>query len=348
MDEQSEHSCVNTRPPPRSAWILLGSEESFHGRISLIADGAGATFTGYAPPPLGVLLVGAPWSDPAGAPTFASPSSPESEGQWTAGPHVEIGDTLFFYFRAPRRAIHFVATAISEPFLDDHFSGLNGKGQWWVDYSHVVRIEPISREKVEETFGEKHFLLNTSFRYIRPDYANRLLERVRIVGSPSQQATDATLRRVVGKSELGDPASITIAGLRGIKSGDFTYEEDVERNFLEPLLRLACVEKSAEVQRRYFVTKTKIVDYAVLRANKLRCVLEVKRAIKWPDGDWTNCAAFEQARGYAGRLRVPFVLVDCDRVACFRVDDTKPRLSIERTRLADSDLTALLAHLLGA
>ena len=81
------------------------------------------------------------------------------------------------------------------------------------DWANLFLIVRNIRETIEDMFGEKRLLLNMACKYIRADFANRLLDHVRNVGSPSQQTADAAMQRVVGKEELGDPASITISGV---------------------------------------------------------------------------------------------------------------------------------------
>jgi hypothetical protein len=54
---------------------------------------------------------------------------------WTACPHVEVGDTLFFYFMAPRKAIHFIGRALSRPYVNLELEAASHRNvdrhQWW-------------------------------------------------------------------------------------------------------------------------------------------------------------------------------------------------------------------------
>jgi hypothetical protein len=256
-------------------------------------------------------------------------------GTWTATGNVQIGDILFFYFIAPYMAVHFVARAISQPEYDE------SSGQWLVDYDSMLRIEPITLTDICTMFEEKKFLpYFKGAKYLRPDFANRLLERATVAFSPFDAEPKNALRRVVGKKELGDPSTITLAGIRRLRSTAFLYEEDVEYHVLEPLLRLGQVGTQARIQRRYDLRNNKTADYAALdKRNGVRCIVEAKLHI-------TNAAVF-QAREYATTCNAPvFVLIDCDQVLCYRTHEETPCLTIERKRLDDNSLRALRAHIL--
>lgn len=287
-------------PKPRSAWFVFGSDESFQSDDDLAEAG-------------GI-------------------------GEWTATRNVEVGDILFFYFIAPKTAVHFVARATSKP-VRDTWSG--GAPQWWVKYDSMIRIDPpITLSEIRKIFGEERLLLYCQGgKYIRPDFANSLLEKAGII-SPSKQCEKNALRRVIGKKELGDPNTITLAGLRKLKSARFVSEEDVEYHVLEPLLRLAQVEKYARIQRRYDLPNNKTADYAALDGqNGVLCIIEAKLHV--------SNAAVSQAREYATTCNAPvFVLIDCDRVLCYRTHEETPRLTIDRKRLDDNSLRALRAHIL--
>lgn len=88
------------------------------------------------------------------------------------------------------------------------------------------------------------------------------------------------------------------------------------------------------------------MDYVVFQRSRPGFVIEVKREIQWPTGGWHDCREFSQAAMYAKSLDVPFGLVDRDRIVCFRAGEADPQLSIERARLAESDLAALRKQIL--
>ena len=289
-------------PEPRSAWFLFGSEDSFSSDDDLMEyDGT---------------------------------------GEWNGPKHVEIGDVLFFYFKAPYKAVHFVARAISEPYP--------GEDGWhWLDFGEMVRIEPISITEIRKIFDDKRLLMYCKDgRYIRPDFANRLLERAKVAFSPFDSANEKALEKVVGKKELGDANTITLDGLRSLKSADFISEEDVEYHFVEPLLRLAELDKHARIQRKYDLPRRKTADYAALdRAQKALCIIEVKLRLG-ERKEWKRSSEFLQAREYANESNAPaFILVDCDRVFCFPSDSDMPCLTLSRNQLSNDDLCALRTHI---
>ena len=333
---------------PRSAWIVLGGQQTLKKHLAPDPPA-------FDPHSIWQSITVGPGID--GADEFATQPAidsfqPYSEGSWTAGPRVEPGDTLFFYFTSPVKEIHFIATASSEPYLDQHFQKA-GRKQWWIDYSNRVQIAPIARKEMDAVFGEK-VLLNSSIKYIRPDLANIFLGKVKITGTPTQTARDAVMRQVVGKQELGDPARITLAQLRAIVSGDFSFEEDVERNFLEPLLRLANIHQHSTIKRRYKLAKNHVADYMILKENACCSLIEVKRKISWPKDNWQTreawkkCRPFLQAKEYAKECKVPFVIMDRDRLVCFNRKSCEPCISMKRRQLNQQNLKALRDHLLGS
>jgi hypothetical protein len=291
-------------PEPRSAWFLFGSQDSLLTDDDLMDD--------------------------------------DGSSEWNCPKHVEIGDVLFFYFKAPYKAVHFVARAISEPYP--------GEDGWhWLAYDCMVRIEPISITEIRKIFDDKRLLMYCKDgRYIRPDFANRLLERAKVAFSPFDSANEKALEKVVGKKELGDPNTITLDGLRSLKSADFISEEPVEYHFVEPLLRLAELDKHARIQRKYDLPRRKTADYAALdRAQKALCIIEVKLRLG-ERKEWKRSSEFLQAREYANESNAPaFSLIDCDRVFCFQSDSDMPCLTLNRNRLSNEDLCALRAHILG-
>jgi hypothetical protein len=306
-------------PAPRSAWMVFGSDRAY--------------------------------------PSDAALEQVDEVGSWTASKNVEIGDTLFFYFIHSKKAIHFVARATSLPCLGGPLYGKpGGRRQWRVEYDWIVRIDPITLAEIRTVFEEKNFLpYLMGAKYIRPDFANHLLERSRIAFPLSGDDARKALQRVVGKEELGNPATTSLAGLRAIPSAAFKCEEEVEYYLLEPLLRLAQVAKQARVQRRYDVPvkirgrkRDTTADYAVLDGRNVRCIVEAKLDLGKGNTPEKKQDIL-QVREYAKKSRAPvFVLMDHDRVFCFRTGEEMPCLTIDRKRLNEADLNALRAHILGA
>ncbi len=213
----------------------------------------------------------------------------------------------------------------------------------------MVRIEPITKADISTMFAEERFLPYFSgAKYLRPDFANRVLERAKVAFSPFDSARDIALQRVVGRKELGDPKTIDLDGLRRLDSTAFVYEEDVECYFVEPLLRLAGVGRQARIQRRYDLPKRKTADYAALDCGqKVLCIIEVKRELS-EKKEWKNSLDYRQARDNARACKAPgFVLMDRDRVFCFRTVDEVPCLTLDRSSLGSDGLRALRAHILG-
>jgi hypothetical protein len=268
---------------------------------------------------------------------------------WNASPNIEIGDTLFFYFIAPRKAIHFIGRAISKPVLGASLrNDPDGAPQRWVKYDSMVRIDPIELTEIRTMFREARFLpFLKGAKYLRPDFANRLLAHARVAFSPSERCRKTALRPVTGKKELGEPNTISLAGLQGLQSTAFIYEEDVEYHMLEPLLRLAQVGDGVGVQRRYDLPGGTTADYAVLDGGrKALCIFEVKLHLGIRN-DWKRHRGVLQARENAKECRAPvFVVMDCDRVLGFRTHDEAPCLMLDRKNLDDDALSALRAHIL--
>jgi hypothetical protein len=139
-------------------------------------------------------------------------------------------------------------------------------------------------------------------------------------------------------------------GLRNLLAADFHCEEEVEYHILEPILRLAQIEKRARIQRRYDLrisNKNKTADYAVFgHNNQVRCIIEAKLDL----GEGTISAAspeYAQANEYARASKAPaFILADRNRMLYFRRNGERPCLRIECKSLAEEDLVRLSSHVL--
>jgi hypothetical protein len=228
-------------PLPRSAWLLLGDEASY--------------------PPRGLH------------------SEDDGLWCWTVCPHVEVGDTLFFYFLAPHKAIHFVGRALARPYVDVELEVMSNRNvdrhQWWVDYDAVVEIEPIPLSEINDVCGERLVLRGRSGKYIRTDAANRLLGQATVVYSSEPWRQDLALEEVVGRSDLPSPRQMNHQMLREVPSALLRLESDVEEFVVEPLVRLLRLPNAYRLQRR-LPLRPKVADYVILKNGKPHCIIEAK------------------------------------------------------------------------
>ncbi len=295
------------RPAPRTAWFIFGSNESLLTNYDLV-ERAGRV-------------------------------------RWNGSRHAEIGDIVFFYYIAPEQAIHFVARVTSQPVRE---LWNRGGYQWWVDCDSMIRIEPIHLSEIRDAFGEERLLVYArGGMYIRPDIANRLIEKARPKFWISMRDLDKVLCEVVGRKELGEPSTITLDGLRELESADLTFEAEVEYHVLEPLLRLARIEQQSII-RKLDLPNRKTADYAAKdqSGQKVRCIIEAKLNLG-KRSNWQKNRHVKQAREYAKMCKAPgFVVMDRDRIVCFRTPDELPCLVLDRTTLDESGLSALRAHIL--
>jgi hypothetical protein len=296
-------------PAPRSAWFVFGSEDSFMSDDDLREN-------------LG-------------------------KGGWTSSKHAKKGDTLFFYFIAPYRAVHFVARARCDAFFDEEFK------RWRIYFESMVSIKPIHLSQLRELFDEKRLLLYVKDgKWIRPDFANRLLDHMVVVYPVAQEHIHRVRQHMLGKVELGEPASITLDELRQLQSSHFICEEEVEYHVLEPLLRLAQLEYPVRVQRRFDLPRRKTADYAAIESidgrstQRVRCIIEAKLNLG-NLGNWPTNRHVGEARQNAEMCDAPgFVVMDRDRLVCFRTSEELPCLVLERATLDENGLSTLRAHIL--
>ncbi len=269
------------------------------------------------------------------------------EAEWTSSKHAKKGDILFFYFIAPYRAVHLVARASRDPYIDWQ------SGRWFIEYESMVRIKPISLSEIRELFDEKRLLMYCrDGKWIRPDFANRLLDHMVVEYRVEKEDIHRVRQRVVGNMELGKSASITLDELRQLQSYHFICEEEVEYHVLEPVLRLAQLEYPVRVQRRFDLPKRKTADYAAIESidgrstQRVRCIIEAKLNLG-KGGNWSTNRHVEEARQNAEMCNAPgFVVMDRDRFVCFPTQDENPCLVLNRTTLDENGLSALRAHIL--
>ena len=301
-------------PEPRSAWLLLGDEASY--------------------PPIGLY-------EDAG----------EDFCCWTVCPHVEIGDTLFFYFVAPRKAVHFIGRAISRPYVDPTIEVTSyrevNRHQWWVDYAAVVEIEPISLGAINDACQERLVLRGRSGKYIRSECANQLLAGTRVIHASDARCQNMALRRIVGRSELPPLIDVNLTSIRDLPSSLLRLESDVEEYIVEPLIRLLQLPRKYRLQRRLNVGR-KIADYVVFSGDSPHCVIETKlRTALDRCRNWAASADIRQANGYANNFHVPFIVLDCEEIFCFDRGTLEPRLHFERRQLEPMQMAALREFVVG-
>lgn len=269
--------------------------------------------------------------------------------KWTACPHVEIGGTLFFYYMAPRKAIHYVGRAISRPYVDTSLKAMSHRDvhrhQWWIDYDSVVQIDPIPLSNVNKACGERLNLRGRNGKPIRTDAANRLLRQATVTYPSTREKT--ALKAVVGRSELPLPSKITLPILRELSSSSLRLESHVEEFVLEPLFRLLRLPSAYSRQRRLRIER-KIADYAILLKGKPHCIIEAKlRTSLDRDRHWSNSPDVQQAKGYASGFAARFIVVDCDEVFCFHPGKSIPCLTFSRRDLTHKNLMEIRSHVMG-
>jgi hypothetical protein len=265
---------------------------------------------------------------------------------------MEVGDTLFFYFMAPRKAIHFIGRALKRPYYDTKLEVNSNRAvdphQWWVSFGDVVEIDPISLSEINDACGERLLLRGSNGKHIRTDVANRLLARSRIVNSPEAWHERTAFQKVVGRSDFPSPSRMSRQMLCDLPSSLLLLENHVEEFVVEPLVRLLRLPNAYTLKRRPRIG-SKVADYAVLKNGETRCIIEAKLRTRLDrDRNWADSPDIQQAQGYATGFGGRFLVVDCHEVFCFDADDTAPRLAFERRSLTDADLTAIRSHVIGS
>jgi len=158
---------------------------------------------------------------------------------------------------------------------------------------------------------------------------------------------DAALAPVEGRSDLPPADKIDLKTLGDIPCGLLKLEAHVEQFFLEPLVRLLSLPSSFKLVFRQPVGP-RVADYAITEGGKPRCIIEAKLRMKLgEDRNWKQSEEVEQARGYANPFKIPFMLVDCEEVFCFRAGERVPFLGRRRRDLTERDLLQIRAHVMG-
>lgn len=230
-----------TLPSPTNAWLLMGGQDSYPtiGDLAQMRDDARVGRYDYA---------------------------------WTAAKQTEPGDLLFFYFTAPRKAIHFVARAVDRAYFDDigpHEGPWRGR-QWWVHITPMVEIEPVTISQLRDVTGNQ-VMLGGGGRYLRPEHADQLAALAQPARAKDAADLAQVLRRVVGRADHPDAGALDLAGWRLLPAGMFRLETDVEEFVVEPLLRLVLADEPGTEPSRAYPAGKRIVDYVVLRGGVPVC-----------------------------------------------------------------------------
>ncbi len=156
----------------------------------------------------------------------------------------------------------------------------------------------------------------------------------------------AVMRPVVGPDELPSPEKMTLRQLRDVPNSLLAIEKTVEEYIVEPLIRLARIRRPKyRIERQYRIGRGS-ADYAILRANEVRSIIEVKVRCRRPqNGVWSQCKDVAQAKKYATPFDCPFVLIDCDTIACFKPGRVKPSFETRRHNLTREDLKEIHSYL---
>ena len=292
--------------PPINAWLLIGDEASF--------------------PTEGGLRD-----------SRRRPFSPDDF--WTGSKQTQPGDLLFFYFMAPRKAIHFASRAASYPFFDREI-GVNADrpvdpNQWWVEYTPQVELTPVPFAELSDLMGGHLILRGKPNHYIPPAVVRGILDRAVDLDRMTEM-NRLVLQEPVGSAELPDPAQVLLADWKRMADGPLKLERQVEQYVVDPLLRLA-LPKRLSIQRQYRL-KSGIADYVVFESGSLRSVIEVKVGVREPrDGDWSQSPDFQQVSRYARELDVAAALIDCNRIFLIAPGGSAPHATIERDRATAAD-----------
>lgn len=287
-------------PTPRNAWIIIGNDDSWVDRQQL--DGINAE------------------------PDY---------WYWNGSPHTEEDDLLFFYYTAPRGAVCFVARADRDPYYEAHVDSRAeiSPGQWCFGLKSMVEIEPITFKELCAICGETLILKGQSGKKLTAAMANALLSRIKIRHPPDSDIRDDIMQPVVNHA-LPQPGAMTLDDLRDLASGHLNLEKEVEEYVVDPLLRLAgLAEAPYRIERQVRVGRG-LADRVVYHGDTAVCVIEVKRRLHLDrNRDWATCIDLGQVEGYATMLSADFMLVDVDRIACFKAGDKTPSVEFDRRHL---------------
>lgn len=304
--------------PPTNAWLLIGGDDSYPDAQDIETARRDAS--------LGIY-----------------------EQSWTTAKQTEPGDLLFFYFTEPRKAVHFVARAVDHAYFEDlGAQGQRWSGrQWWSHITPLIEIHPIPLNELLRVTGDM-VMLGRSGRYLRPEHASSLAERVRARWPKNDDALSRVLQPVTGRPDHPRPECIDLAQWRQLTAGSLALEAHVEQLIVEPIVRLALTDHPNLTLSKAYRAGSRIVDYAVLRNDHPICAIEVKLRVRRSRvGAWSECKDFLQASDYSRRLGVPAILMDAFDMHLIRRGDKEPAKTLHRHVFLDHDLETLTQHILG-
>lgn len=265
-----------------------------------------------------------------------------SQSNWTCCPHIEIGDTLFFYFMNPLKEVHFIGRAVSLPYVDSSIGVATLKDvhnhQWWVDYDCLVKIEPISFKCLNEIMGGHLVLRGRNGKCIRPEAANRLLKQSHAIDSFKAVHKRMALQPINGRNNLPSPKDIDLNAWKSINTSDLRLESNVEEFIVEPLFRLLNLPKSYSLQFRFSIGM-KVADYVILYNDVPHCIIECKlRARFGRKRVWSASPDVVQARRYADAFKIPYIVIDSSEIFFFRHKKIRPLLTVSRRNSRRSEI----------
>ena len=304
---------------PASAWLLMGSEESFPTQEVLKAEKLASD--------VGIFT----W-------------------HWTTAAQTQFGDLVFFYFTDPRKAIHFVARAASGAYFSRDFEVAADKhanrAQWWGYFTAPIEIEPITVDVLRQAAGGYLPLRGRSGHYLRPEFVRAL--NVRAIDPGRQAELDKVVQVPVGLDELPDRAAIDHSVWRDLAAGALTREAHVSEYIVEPLLRDSLEGTGLTWTREYPIGR-RWADFVILDGERPVHVVEVKKVIrKAPRQAWADSADFTQVRWYADHLKTPSTLIDSHRVLLVKRGGEQPYHEVTRRGSTTDDLTLIRKHIIGS
>ena len=307
--------------PPTNAWLLIGDEESFP-TDSYLRDNRRK-----------------PLSD---------------DHIWTGSKQTQPGDLLFFYFIAPRKAIHFAARAASYPVFDPSI-GVNAEkpvdpNQWWMKHTPLIEVTPVSFKTISDLMDGNLNLRGKPSHYLPPKVVRGILDQA---VDPARMTAEERLifQEPVGSPDLPDPAQVHLADWKRMADGPLKAERMVELYVVEPLLRLSLPKRpSVRVQKGHRLrVGVGITDYTVFESERPRSVVEVKLGVRVPrDGDWSRSPDMQQVLRYSRELDVAAALIDCNKIFLIPRGASAPTVTIERDRATAEDLRTIGRHLIGS
>ena len=255
---------------------------------------------------------------------------------WTGAKQTKAGDLLLIYYTAPHKVVRFVARAASDAFfardIPVNADEPVADEQWWIPLTPLIEIQPIDFRQVQ-TASDGHLILKgRSGHYLRPEVIDAL--SLAALNATDRPDVTRVVRRPTGLADLPDPNKMSFDEWRVVAPGALRIEKDVSTYLVEPLLRLAGLDR----WKREFRVGRGSADYAVLDDDGPAAVIEVKLAAI-PTKDLT------QLKRYTSPLRCSGILFDALRLYLVSADGTKPLITLERQAMSTSDLAMVAEHL---